>query len=252
MSIKLFLDSEFSSYKSVDTSPTDLNFNINGLLSDNYDVYKVTLLEVSAPNIEKTFQTGINTSLVFRENSGVVDFTATIPQGTFNGTDLATQIAASMNSVVGIANSYSCEYNQSTLKFMISANIPNTFQIRSNSNCLSELGYLSTGTSGFSVSHTSPNIVNLIGSRYMDITINHPTNSIATGITQRSNILARCAWSVPKGAIEKWEIQNPLSHNVSRNSLSSIEIIFYNSYGRKMAFDPNHRICLTLQIQPVE
>jgi len=251
MSFKLFLDSDYSSYKSVDTSPTDLNFNINNVLSDNYDVYRLSLLEVSCPNIEPTFQTGYNTSLVFRENGGVVDFTATITQGTYNGTDLATEIAARMNAVVGIANSYTASYNQSTLKITITANIPNTFSIRSNSTCLQELGFPTANTS-FAVSQTGSYIVNLVGSRYMDITINHNTNSLSTGAVQRTNILARVKWEVPKGSIQLYQAQVPLAHNVNRNSLSSMEIRFFNDKGRQMNLDPNHRITLTLQIEPVQ
>jgi len=252
MSFKLFLDSDYSSYKTPDTSPTDMTFNINNVLSDNYDVYELSLLEVSAPNIEPTFQVGFNNSLVFRENAGVIDFTATILEGTYSGTDLATHITTRMNAVIGIANSYSCSYNQSTLKLTISCNIPNTFQIMGTSTCLAELGFISSGTPGFSTVHVGPLIVNLVGSRYMDITINHPTNSLSTGVTQRSNILGRVKWSVPKGSIEVYQAQVPLSHNVSRNSLSSMEIRFYNSYGRLMRMDFNHRITLTLQIRPVQ
>ena len=249
---KLFLDSDYSSYKSADTSPTDMNFNINGVLNDNYDVYELALLEVSCPNIEPTFQTGYNTSLVFRENAGAIDFTATILQGTYSGTDLATHIAARMNAVVGIANSYTCSYNQYTLKLTISANIPNTFRIMGTSTCLAELGFTSTGTSGFSTTHTSNYIVNLVGSRYMDIIINHPTNSLSTGAQSRSNMLGRVKWEVPKGSIQLYQAQVPLTHNVSRNSLANMEIRFFNSAGRQMNLDPNHRITLTLQIRPVQ
>lgn len=248
---KLFLDSDYSSYKSADTSPTDMNFNLNSVLSDNYDVYELSLLEVSAPNIEPTFQTGYNTSLVFRENGGVVDFTATINQGTYTGTDLATEIAARMNGVVGIANSYTCSYNQSTLKLTITANLPNTFSIRSNSTCLAEIGFASTNT-GFTVSHTSNYIVNLVGSRYCDIIVNHPTNSLSTGAQSRSNLLARVKWEVPKGSIQLYQAQTPLAHNVSRNSLASMEFRFFNDKGRQMVLDPNHRITMTLQIKPVQ
>ena len=251
MSFKLFLDSDYSSYKSVDTSPTDLNFNINGVLSDNYDVYRLTLLEVSAPNIEPTFQTGFNTSFVFRENGGVVDFTATINEGSYNGIDIATEIARAMNAVVGIANSYTASYNQSTLKLSISANIPNTFSIRSNSTCLQELGFATQNTS-FTTAKTGDYIVNLVGSRYIDIVVNHPTNSLSSGAIQRANILGRVKWSVPKGSIEKYQVQIPQSHNVNRNSLSNMEIIFYNDKGRKMSMNPNHRITLTLLIEAIQ
>ena len=249
--VVLYLDSDYSSYKSVDTSPTDLTFNFNNILSDNYDVYKVALLEMSMPNIEPTFQSGQNTSLVFRENAGVVDFTATITAGTYNGTDLAAQIQTQMNAVVGIANSYTCSYNQSTLKLTISANIPNTFSIRSNSTCLRELGFATANTS-FAVTHTSGYIVNLIGSRYVDCCVNHSTNSLSTGAVQRSNILARMKFSVPKGSIEKYQVQTPSYHNVSRNSLSSLEIRFFNDKNRIVSLDPNHTITLILDIQPVQ
>jgi len=249
--VVLYLDSDYSSYKSVDTSPTDLNFNINNILSDNYDVYKVALLEMSMPNIEPTFQSGYNTSLVFQENGVGPDFTATITAGTYNGTDLAAQIQTQMNAVPGIANSYTCSYNQSTLKFTISANIPNTFSIRSNSTCLRELGFATANTS-FAVTHTSGYIVNLVGSRYVDVTVNHPTNSLSTGSVQRSNLLARMKFSVAKGSIEKYQVQYPTYHNVSRNSLSSLEIRFFNDKGRQVSLDPNHTITLILDIQPVQ
>lgn len=251
MSFKLFLDSDYSSYKSTDTSPTDLNFNINGILSDNYDVYKLTLIECSAPNIEYVFQSGFNTSLVFRENGAGPDFTATITQGTYNGTDLATAIQSALNSTIGIANTYSCAYNQSTLKLTISTTIPNTFSIRSNSTCLQELGFLSTGT-GFAVTQTSPNIVNLVGSRFVDICVSHPTQSLSTGLTQRSNILHRMKWDVPKGSIQVWQAQTPVSHHVSRTSLSTIEIRCYNDKARLMQMDANHKWTFTLLIEPVQ
>ena len=251
MSFKLFLDSDYSSYKSVDTSPTDLNFNIGNVLSDNYDVYRLSLLEVSCPNIEPTFQTSQNTTLNFYENGGAVLFSASILQGTYSGVDMATEIARAMNATPGIANSYTCSYNQSTLKLTISANIPNTFSIRSSSTCLQELGF-PTANTGFAVTHTSSYIVNLVGSRYMDITINHNTQSLSTGSVQRTNILARVKWEVPKGSIQLYQAQIPMSHNVNRTSLSSMEIRFFNDKGRMMQMDPNHRITLTLLIEPVQ
>jgi len=251
MSFKLFLDSDYSSYKSNDTSPTDLNFNINNVLSDNYDVYRLTVLEISCPNIEPTFQLGFNDRLIFRENGGVVDFTATIVPGTYSGTDLASHIASRMNAVVGIVNSYTSTYNSATLKLSISCNIPNNFSIQSTSTCLQELGFASTNTS-FLTAHTSNYIVNLIGSRFWDFCINHNTSSIATGVQLRSNILARVKFSVPKGSIEKYQVQIPISHNVSRNSLSNIEIRVYNDKGRLVQLDPNHKITISMEISPIQ
>jgi len=248
---KLFLDSRYSSYRSDDTSPTDLNFNINSILSDNYDVYKVALLEMSMPNIENCFKTGINNTLNFYENGGAVLFSASILPGTYSGVDMATEIARAMNATPGIANSYSASYNQSTLKLTITANIPNTFSILSNSTCLQELGFAPTNT-GFAVSHTSPYVVNLIPTRYVDIVINHGTNSLSTGLTNRSNILARCKFSVPYGSVEKYEIQTPMYHTVSRTALSTIELRVYNDKSRLVQLSPNHSITFTLDIQPVQ
>jgi hypothetical protein len=137
------------------------------------------------------------------------------------------------------------------LKLTITCNIPNTFSIRSSSTCLQELGFPTANTS-FAVSQTSSYVVNLIGSRYVDILINHPTNSLSTGTIQRNNILARCKFSVPKGSIEKYQIQNPMYHNVSRTSLSTIEIRVFNQFGRQVLLDANHSVTFILDIQPVQ
>lgn len=82
--------------------------------------------------------TGINDTLVFKENSGVVDFTAVIPQGFYSAPQYANILQTTMNAVLGIANSYSVSYNPNTLKFTITVNLPNTFSTRRNSTMLNE------------------------------------------------------------------------------------------------------------------
>ena len=78
----LLLDSQYSNISfSGSKNASDVQYLIN--LSLAHDYYSVYLQSASIPNAEYSVMAGINDTLVFRENGGVVDFTAIIPEGFF-------------------------------------------------------------------------------------------------------------------------------------------------------------------------
>lgn len=247
---KIYLDSDYSIYKTPDTSPADLIFTLENAVSYDFDVYALSLLEVSAPNLEPIFMVGVNDTFKFNENSNTVNiFTATLTEGFYTGTTLATELQTRMNGS-GCANTYTVSYNTNTLKLTISTILPNTFRILSSSTCLPELGFNSYTTT-FTTSKTSDFVVNLIGSRYVDIRINHQTGSVVSGPSERGNIICRMAWDVPKGGVQNYQAQVPVEHLVKRSSLGRIEITLYNDRGLKLNLPNNHKYTFMLSLRAV-
>lgn len=247
---KIYLDSDYSIYKTPNSSPTDLIFTLENAVSYDFDMYALSLLEVSAPNIEPTFLSGVNNTFLFQENGNTINtFTATITEGYYTGTTLATELQTRMNGSGG-ANTYTCTYNSNTFKLTILTTIPNTFRILSSSTCLPEFGFDSTTTT-FTTSKTSDFVVNLIGSRYIDIRVNHQTGSVVSGPNERGNIMCRMSWDIPKGGVQNYQAQVPVEHLVKRSSLGRIEISLYNDRGLKLQIPNNHKYTFMLSLRAV-
>ena len=247
----LLLDSQYSNITfSGEKSPSDVNYLVS--LSLQHDYYSLYLQSVSLPNTEPAVMTGINDTLVFRENGGVVDFTVVIPEGSYNGNQYASVLQTAMNAVVGIANTYTVTYSTQTLKFTIYTTIPNTFSIRSNSTMLSEMGWAPSQLNSFSVTKTSNYVCDISGSHYVDIQANFNTKTIATGVN-RNNILARIQLDVEKGKIVFFK--QPIDSNTiicKRLDLEQLEFKIFNDKGRLFRLDPNQKVCMTFAIRPYQ
>lgn len=250
---KIYLDSDYSIYKTPDISPADLIFTLENAVSYDFDVYALSLLEVSAPNIEPIFMVGVNDTFKFNENLNTVNvFTATLTEGFYTGTTLATELQTRMNAS-GAANTYTVSYNTGTFKLTITTTIPNTFRIlgtSSGSTCLPELGF-SSSTTTFTTAKTSDFVVNLVGSRYLDVRINHQTGSVVSGPSERGNIVCRMSFDVPKGGIQNYQAQVPVEHLVKRSALGRIEISMYNDRGLKVKLPTNHKYTFMLSLRAV-
>ena len=245
----LLLDSQYSNISfSGLKNASDVQYLIN--LSLAHDYYSIYLQSASIPNTEPSVMTGINDTLVFRENGGVVDFTAIIPEGFYSATQYASILQTTMNAVPGIANSYSVSYNSQTLKFTITANLPNTFAIRSNSNMLNEMGFSQAQLNTFTTTKTAAYVCDISGSHYIDVKSSFPTKTIAAGLN-RNDILARIQLDVPKSNIVYFK--QPVDSNtiiVKRLDLEQLEFQILNDRGTLFKIDPNQKICLNFFIKP--
>ena len=246
----LLLDSFYSNISfGNDRNASDVSYLIN--LSLHFDYYTVNLDSISIPNVEPAVRTGVNDRLVFRENGNNIDFTAVLPEGNYNGTQYASSLQTAMNSVIGIANTYTVSYNPITLKFTIQTTIPNTFSLRSNSTMLNELGFSSSQLNTFSTGKTADWTCDISGSHYIDIVSNFNTKTTGSGLNGRGNILARIQLDVPKGNIVYWKKSvDSNSIVVKRIDLEQLEFKIYNDKGQIFDIDPNQKICLNLSITP--
>jgi len=250
---KIYLDSDYSVYKTPDISPSDLIFSLENSVNYDFDLYALSLLEVSAPNIEPVIIAGVNDKFLFNENLNTINvFTATLTEGFYQGSTFASELQTRMNAS-GASNTYTCSYNPSTFKITITTTIPNTFRIlgaSSGSTCLPEMGF-SSGTTTFSTAKVGDYVVNLCGSRYLDIRVNHQTGSVVSGVNQRGNIMCRMSFDVPKGSIQNYQAQVPVEHLVKRSALSRIEITMYNDRGLKVKLPTNHKYTFMLSLRAV-
>lgn len=251
---KIYLDSDYSVYKTPDISPADLIFTLENAVSYDFDVFALSLLEVSAPNIEPIIMVGVNDTLHFNENSNTVNvFTAVLSEGFYTGSTFAAELQTRMNAS-GASNTYTCSYNTNTFKLTIATTLPNTFRILGTSNgstCLSEMGFVSTTSPSFTTAKTGDYVVNLCGSRYLDVRVNHQTGSVVSGVNERGNIMCRMSFDVPKGAVQNYQAQVPVEHLVKRSSLSRIEITMYNDRGLKVKLPSNHKYTFMLSLRAV-
>ena len=186
MSIKLFLDtSDTSAVKSgFNQTPADSTFIFGELLPDQITNVACYLESASIPVTVHTF-TSANNAMSFYENLGAVQKDAVIPFGTYSGTELASALQIAMNAVA--VNTYTVSYSSVTKKMTISTILPATLQILSVSTCLDKLGF--EPMSSFQSAVSSSYMVNLLGTRYVDLVVNFNANSIA--LNKRANILAR-------------------------------------------------------------
>lgn len=244
----LLLDSNYSniSFSQGLKNAADVQYLVN--LSLAHDYYSIYLQSASIPNTEPSVITGLNDTLVFRENGGVVDFTATLPQGFYSAPGYATALQTAMNAVG--ANTYTVSYNTQTLKFTITTILPNTFALRSNSTMLNEMGFSLSQLNTFTTGKVADWVCDISGSHYVDIQSNFNTNTIASGMN-RKNILARIQLDVPKGNIVYYK--NQVDSNiiiVKRLDLEQLEFKIFNDKGTMFQVDPNQKICLSLHIKP--
>lgn len=244
----IYLDTRQSTYLS-NGNPADSNFVLPQLLNNEVDFYQVCLNQMSFPHCIPCFQTGKNTTFIFRENSGVVDFSFDIDQGSYDGISLATHIQSKMNAVVGKANTYSVSYNSNTKKLTIYTTIPNTFQIRGNSTCLYELGFQQNTNTTFLTTHTSISVVNLAGLRYIDVVANFNCQSYSSN---SKDILARIYMENPFGSIIMFRRYIDMDYVVaSRDELQSMNIQLYDDKSQLINLPSNQYITYDLSLKQI-
>lgn len=246
----LYLDSSDTNLKSSDSSPSDCTFVLTTETALPNPSYSVQLISASIPNLEPSFQASRNDSFQFFENNLTTLRTATIPEGVYTGSDLATALQTAMNGI-GAANTYTVTYSATNKKLTVARSTGTNFRILTSSTCLNELGFDATtlGTSYYTTK-TSDFVVNLIGTRYFDIVSSFVTNSVAPN--GKRNTLARVYTDVPYGSIINYKADIPHSFEVSAEQLRRIELRLYNERGSLARFNKNQSCQYTLLINDLD
>lgn len=245
--IRLFLDTnDTEAIKSGNNStPSDTSFIFGDVMNDQITNVSVFLESASIPITVYPF-TSSNNTFSFFENLGAVQRNAVIPVGSYTGTELATALQTAMNAVG--SNVYTISYSTITKKLTISTVLPSTFRILSASTCLNRLGYEPMTT--FQTARSSDYMVNLQGSRYVDMCVNFNTSSIA--LNKRGNILARIPLGASTGNIYFYQPNLAVESVVNASSLRNIEVRLYDDTGNLYNTDKNHQITYTLILKPLD
>lgn len=152
---------KFISMSSKDRSYGNINdFTIK--LSDAIDdIRGIKSMQVSLPYQWYTVMTGINDKIYFEV--GGSPYTATLTEGNYTSTTLATEVASAMNTIYLPDNLFTCTLSTLTYKYTITHGATNfTLEFGTNTTAAATrlLGYNAVDTS-LSTSHEADNIFTL-------------------------------------------------------------------------------------------
>lgn len=232
-------------------NPCDSNFLLQQNLSDNVEFFRVSLNQMSFPNIVYPINS-LNNTLNFCENGNTaVVFSCTLSPGSYDGFQLANEIQTKMNTTLGIGNTYVVSYSSITKKLSFTSTILGTSSsLRASSTCLYELGFTPGQDTSFITGYSSTNPVSLSGLRFIDVQVSFGTGSYATN--NKSNILARVYMEYPFGSINSYRKYVDEDYCVvSAEDLTFIEIRVFDQDGRLVVLPSNQFITYDFIIKPL-
>ena len=145
---------------------TSSNFTINvyPVINGNYRVGNITIYN-SLYNVTSKNNT------IYITQSGT-NYTATLPNGVYNASNLPTAVATALNAIVGIAGTFSCSYSTTTYLLTIT-NSTTAFQMNfsaTNIGCADLLGFLRQQSVSSALNQTSDQPLNF--NTYQSLFIN--------------------------------------------------------------------------------
>ena len=248
MARRLYLDTSESNFISLTSNNADSSWILPDITSLMATHYSVELIDCSIPVTQHCFVSGVNTTFKFTENSGAVQ-TFEITAGTYTGSEIASHLATKLTSTSGVV-SYSGSFSDITKKITLITTIPDDFTIESTSTCLKELGFTAANATT-AVSQISVNVVNLLGTRYLDLVVNFNTHSVAPN--GKMNILHRVHIDQPVGGVVFYN--NNFSKGmvtINSESIRQLEIRLYDENNTLYTIPDNHRVSYTLLLTPLD
>lgn len=124
------------------------------------DIKRIKISKIVIPQTWYTIETGVNDKIYFTETTVWV---ATLDPGVYTASQLATEVAAQMNTAYTTDNNFSCTLNTTLFKFTITHSATAhtlTFGTNTTSSSASTLGYNASDTSS-ATSHVADNVYNL-------------------------------------------------------------------------------------------
>jgi hypothetical protein len=141
----------------------DFNITFNYPLQEGYYQLKNAIIPNSIYIVNDT-----NNKIYFNEFGSGSDLTATLLNGNYTTTTLATEIGTQMTAVSGFARTYTATYSSLTNKFTITVSA-STFKMRMGTNTTNSARYITgynTDDATYISSHTSDIMVNLSNNVY--------------------------------------------------------------------------------------
>jgi hypothetical protein len=230
------------------SSASDISCNFTSFANTDVAGYNVALESFLMPNLVYPINKN-NKFIYFYENlnTGVLK-TATLTEGTYTSTTLATEIQTRMNAIA--ANVYTVTFNSVSSKLTISTTLPNTIAFSwsaATNNAAKVMGFPTTDSTFQSVK-VSSYPVRLDGSLYIDIITNFRANVISSD--GRSSIMARIPLSVSYGSILFWE--NPSLRDTAfyaySDDFNSLNVRLVDDTGNLLPIPDNCEFSMTFKI----
>lgn len=228
------------------TEPHIALFQIQGSINE-FNVSKLVLEAVDLNNAQYPINR-YNNTLVFEEKSAASTVTLTIDPNLYTGTQMASYLTTQMTAQSLQGNTYSVSYDSQSKKLTFDVT-PNNFRITSASTCLSELGFPSTGMGSAVLLKTSDYVVNLNGSKYIDVISNLSNRSFSSD--QKSNRLVRIPISVGFGELISYQSQSSDNYiRIGNNAdMSNLELRLLDDKGNPYVINPNNPISYVFSIK---
>lgn len=237
MCLYVYLSSNDALFGQTNPSSFTVGLNTNSFYNQRVEI---SLASISFYWTEYPINSKNNT-LIFRENSGTTDLTATISEGSYTTTEMVNALKSALESAG--ANTYTITYNTITKKITISAG-SDTIRI-TGGTILNYLGL--TTSSSFATSITGANNINLAGTSYIDVVTDLGINSYRSG-TYRGNVLARVPIDVSYGSLLIHTKDDDDGMDITGTQLNQIKIDLLDDQGQEIILSSNSVVSIVLKL----
>lgn len=230
------------------TQPNNSQWYVPEISLAEFATYKLKLAEAIIPNARYVFRTGVNNVIYWHEDDtvGTADLSATITEGFYTGSTLATEIALRMtneSTASGLGIAYSGTYDTITKKISIAVLIPNQFYIRDGANnCYTEVPF--TVSTTLSPTQTSA-LINISGTLYIDVVSNIGNMNVSTNGTR--SVIARIPMDVAGGGIIYYQNTSDEPVQITSDIFETIQIELYDDTGSRFVLPSNTHCSFVLE-----
>lgn len=234
----IFLDSRQRSYG----NNTNFSVGLNDFNFSNNESVSVSVDEVNMFNLQYPINS-TNKTITFQEDGVASDLTATLTEGNYTGSEIATELQTQLNSAG--ANTYTVSYNSTTGKLTISddAGLPSTINLTDIDDIF---GFVTP--TGFLATHTGTNPINLSGVEYVDILLPNLLTGNMTTSANRNGIMKRIPLDVGWGGLVSYRSQQgDDSVIVNKEALDNVRVEVRNPDNTIYDLPSNANISIVLK-----
>lgn len=217
--------------------------------------YGVRVKSVAFNNARYTVHAG-NNQINFTEFDGTSNtdtYTITLTNQCYTGSQLATEIASKMTtaSTADQTFTYSGSYDSQTKKITITLTngLPNVFKFNSVSNDAYRLaGFTDADIASQTnaVSQTSDTMVDLAGTKYIDV-LSRSLSTANISSSTTGSILCRVPMTTDIGSVIYYINQDPSVLTLRNDNLENIDIELRDDEGSLFVLDANHDFAINLE-----
>lgn len=227
----------------------DSNQNIEWTITDprlnSLGPCTVTLVNMEVPNVVYPVNEYYN-SVQFTESGGST-YTATVADGYYTGSALATALATAMTNTAS-SRTYTGSFSSTTYKITISVDSGTFMWVDVDNALYNDLGI--TEFAATNASQVSDAPVQLQGTNFIDVVCSELPSTNVTASDDSKRVLARIPIDQNFGNIIFFQPNVGQAIPVSIDGLSTLTIALYDDRGNPWSLPLNAHLSLCLSIEP--